>query len=187
MRIRFTIRQFLLLGVTACCVGAALLAVGLRGNRAAAKIEALGGACIVRHPDWWYPAGVWPNDVVDVYLWEADTEDYSFLAECPHLENLNLFGCKTFTDDDVAVLTRLSALVNLGLRGSGLTRQGIDAITGSKLRSLDLSDTELDDACLLHLLRLPALEDVVAKDTAVTRAGADRFVEKSDNAWVIRN
>lgn len=185
MRIRFTIRQFLLLGVTACCAGAALLALSLRGTHAVAIIESLGGFCDVRHPDWWYPAGLWPNDVVQVDLWALEIKDYSFLARVPYLEALSLEDCPSFSDDDVEFLAGMSSLRELDLQGTGVTSRGIDALRGDQLTSLSLRACRIDDECLLRLLRLPLLKGIDCRDTDVTRAGAERFVEAREGAEVV--
>ncbi|MFO0896060.1 MAG: hypothetical protein U0836_01415 [Pirellulales bacterium] len=184
MRIRFTIRQ-LLFGVTACCAGAALLALALHGTHAVAIIESRGGFCDVRHPDWWYPAGLWPNDAVQADLTALDITDYSFLARLPHLEMLYVEDCQSFSDDDVEFLAGMPSLRELDLQGTGVTSRGIDALRGNQLTSLSLRGARIDDECLLRLLRLPSLRGIDCRDTDVTRAGAERFVAAREGAEVV--
>ena len=74
--------------------------------------------------------------------------DLSPLSECKSIELLNLFTCKSLTDDDFSVLQTLP-----------------------KLNTLNLAITAISDAGLVHLKPLKNLKTLDLTETAITPAG----------------
>ena len=78
----------------------------------------------------------------------------SFLQEyCPRLCSLNLSGCKNLTLEILKQLTAFTFLHTLSLRNTAITDAGLAQLTGLKLKSLDVSVTEITGSTLNTLSR----------------------------------
>jgi hypothetical protein len=79
-------------------------------------------------------------------------------------------------DDDLALLSDLARLDDLGLAGSPITDAGLVHLERLKfLHDLDLSHTAVSDAGLEHLEKLRSLRRVVLRHSRVTSAGVERL------------
>ena len=91
-------------------------------------------------------------------LVDASTEQLkkviSFLQEyCPRLHSLNLSGCKNLTPEILKQLASFTSLHTLSFRKTNITDAGLAQLAGMKLKSLDVSQTEIAGSTLDTLSR----------------------------------
>jgi hypothetical protein len=112
-----------------------------------------------------------------------DVDDYSkatnrqlaWLADCPSLEELSMSGLELEPGDDHIRLTPMDKLRGLSMQHTTFRGNGLEKLT--KLRRLDLSDTEVDDDVLAKLEKMPHLAELSLESTKVTNAGMPRLAK----------
>ena len=78
----------------------------------------------------------------------------SFFQEyCPRLHSLNLSGCKNLTPKILKQLASFTSLQTLSFRKTNITDAGLTQLAGMKLKSLDVSQTEITGSTLDTLSR----------------------------------
>lgn len=100
------------------------------------------------------------------------------LSALPNLQMLDLSGTPV-NDDDIERLRGLSA-VTLLLRDTQITEDGLARLRlANRIVGLDLSGTRVNDEVFDHFLRYPDLGRVNLTNTRVTKAGIERFFQRT--------
>ena len=76
-------------------------------------------------------------------------------------------------------------VLRLVLIGTPVTGAGIEALAGTRLETLDLTGTGVDDAAVAKLASIPSLRVVYLSDTKVTKAGVDALLKALPDAKVV--
>jgi hypothetical protein len=102
----------------------------------------------------------------------------AYLSTLPNLQFLNLSGT-AISDDDIERLRGLQA-VTLLLRDTQITEDGLARLRlANRIVGLDLSGTQVNDDVFDHFLRYPDLGRVNVTNTHVTKAGIERFFQRT--------
>jgi len=108
--------------------------------------------------------------------WEVSDESVQELCQLPRLKHVRL-GDSPVSDRSLALLARLPNLEVLELQGTRITDDGLAVLAGHpRLRGLGIGGSprrkgSFSDAGLVHLARLPQLEELNLEFTRVTPAG----------------
>ena len=85
---------------------------------------------------------------------------------------LNTFRCDFLSANDLLEISRLPNLEELGAQNATLSARALDAIVGlSKLRKLDLEESELDDEMAVTLAQSTTIDALEVGATLVTARG----------------
>jgi Leucine-rich repeat (LRR) protein len=138
---------------------------------------------------------------VRLLLHEVNDRSLALVSELPRLRQLRLRGTAKLSDEAVAPLAKLTALVDLSLPATDLTDAGLaqlapltrleylnlpdSQITGSglaalgckSLKQLNLSGSSFDDVGCRNLPQFAALEMLCLFDTKLTDAGLQSIAE----------
>ena len=114
------------------------------------------------------------SDVVEISL-PGDLSDAELvlIGRFPRLETLWYVGSRSsVTDAGLAQLDGLTRLKQLDLSDTDITDAGLVHLRGmASLQELDLSDTQITDAGLVHLRGLTSLQMLRLRNTKVGEAG----------------
>jgi len=105
-----------------------------------------------------------------------------YLKHLKHVPQLTLLDLE-ISDADAAAkhLTHVPQLETLSMPDD-LTNAGVPPLVKlQRLKSLDLSETEIDDECIEHLARMKKLEQLIVDDTNISRKGKRRLKELLPN------
>jgi hypothetical protein len=109
-------------------------------------------------------------------LTDVTDDGVRYLANCVHLQNLDLF--KTRVTDASLVWLSDTKVEHLGLGSTSLTDVGIPVLTDfSALQSLDLQWTAVTDKGLRFLSQAPHLDRLFLENTRISNAGLEFLLD----------
>ena len=107
------------------------------------------------------------------------------LKDIATLRSLDLSDSLRVDDDGLSAIGQLHNLQELRLSRCSVTNGGVAQLRNlTRLKTLDLAGTMIDDEALTSLAGLRDLEVLYVTNTEVTPAGAKRFQVDHPKCWV---